>query len=60
MAEEKEKEPEEGMDKPVSKQQWKEQLGLKSRKHKHEEEEEFQEIDNADKDPDYQPDKDPE
>ena len=31
---------------------------MKSHKRKCEEEEELQEIDNADKDPDYQPDKD--
>ena len=62
MAEEKEKEKElkDGMDRPTSKQQWKEQLGLKSCKCRREVEEEFQEVDNDNKDPDYQPEKDPE
>ena len=58
MAEEKGKELEEGTDKLTSKQKWKEHLGLKLCKHKHEAKEEFQRIDNADKDPNYQPEKD--
>ena len=68
MAEEKEKDSEAtGETGPVkvsatSKQQWKEHLGLKARKRRHEgeEEEEYREVDNEDKDPDYQPEKDPE
>ena len=59
MAEE-EKELEETTDKPVSKQQWKEKLGLKARKHKCDKEEEYQEIDDVDKDKDYDPDDNPE
>ena len=47
-------------DKLVTKQQWKEKLGLKSRKCKRDNEEEYQEIDDKDRDPDYQLDKDPE
>ena len=60
MAEEQEQEPKESTSKPTSKKEWKEKLGLKSRKCRHDEEEEFQEVDDDDKDPDYQPDKDPE
>ena len=68
MAEEKEKDTEAaGGMVPVkvsatSKQQWKEHLGLKAKKCRHEEaeEEECCEVDNEEKDPDYQPDKDPE
>ena len=46
----------------TSKQQWKEHLGLKVRKRRceGEAEEEYCEVDDEDKDPDYQPDKDPE
>ena len=46
----------------TSKQQWKEHLGLKVRKRRceGEEEEEYCEVDDEDKDPDYQPEKDPE
>ena len=41
----------------TSKQQWKEHLGLKMRKHRREEEEEeeYCEVDDEKKDPDYQP-----
>ena len=47
---------------PTSKQQWKEHLGLKARKHRREgeEEEEYREVDDGDKDQDYLPEKDPE
>ena len=45
----------------TSKKQWKKQLGLKARKHKCDEvEEEYVELDDEDKDPDYNPTKDPE
>ena len=44
----------------TSKQQWKEHLGLKARKRKHETEEEYVEVDDNNKDPDYNPIKDPE
>ena len=45
----------------TSKKQWKEQLGLKAQKCKCDEaEEEYVELDNEDKDPDYNPTKDPE
>ena len=45
----------------TSKQQWKEQLGLKARKRRRDkEEEEYMEPDDEDKDPDYNPTKDPE
>ena len=45
----------------TSKKQWKEQLGLKVRKCKRDEvEEEYVELDDEDKDPDYNPTKDPE
>ena len=45
----------------MSKQQWKEHLGLKARKRKREaEEEEYQEPDDEDKYPDYKPTKDSE
>ena len=68
MAEEKEKDSEAtGETGPVkvsatSKKQWKEHLGLKARKCRREgeEEEEYCKVDDEDKDPDYQPDKDPE
>ena len=60
MADEKEKELEESTGKPVLKQQWKKQLGLKARKCKCEQEEEYQEVDDVDKDADYDPEKDPE
>ena len=44
----------------TSKKQWKEQLGLKARKCKCDEaEEEYVELDDKDKDPDYNPTKDP-
>ena len=67
MAEEKEKDSEAtGETGPVkvsatSKQQWKEHLGLKAKKRRceGEEEEEYCEVDDKDKDPDYQPEKDP-
>ena len=40
----------------TSKKQWKEHLGLKARKQKHDEgEEEYVELDDEDKDPDYNP-----
>ena len=43
----------------TSKKQWKKQLGLKARKHKRDEvEEEYVELDDEDKDPDYNPTKD--
>ena len=68
MAKEKEKDSEAtGETGPVkvsatSKKQWKEHLGLKARKCRREgeEEEEYCKVDDEDKDPDYQPDKDPE
>ena len=68
MAEEKDKDREDtGETGPVtvsatSKKQWKEHLGLKARKCRREgeEEEEYCKVDDEDKDPDYQPDKDPE
>ena len=45
----------------TSKKQWKEHLGLKSQKQRHDEaEEEYVELDDEDKDPDYNPTKDPE
>ena len=45
----------------TSKKQWKEQLGLKAKKCRHSEvEEEYVELDDEDKDPDYNPTKDPE
>ena len=45
----------------TSKKQWKEHLGLKARKRRrYEVEEEYVEPDNEDKDPDYNPTKDPE
>ena len=45
----------------TSKKQWKEHLGLKARKRRHDEvEEEYVEPDDEDKDPDYNPTKDPE
>ena len=45
----------------TSKKQWKEHLGLKARKRKCDEvEEEYVELDNEDKDLDYNPTKDPE
>ena len=45
----------------TSKKQWKEQLGLKARKRQRDEaEEEYVELDDEDKDPDYNPTKDPE
>ena len=43
----------------TSKKQWKEHLGLKAQKRKRDEgEEEYVELDNEDKDPDYNPTKD--
>ena len=65
MVEEKEMQETQGVTVKVSatsKQQWKQHLGLKSQKHKRDavEEEEYCEVDDLDKDPDYQPDKDPE
>ena len=40
----------------TSKKQWKKQLGLKARKYKRDEvEEEYVELDDEDKDPDYNP-----
>ena len=45
----------------TSKKQWKEHLGLKARKRKRDEvKEEYVELDDEDKDPDYNPTKDPE
>ena len=46
----------------TSKKQWKEHLGLKARKCRHDkaEEEEYRELDDEEKDPDYQPNQDPE
>ena len=45
----------------TSKKQWKEQLGLKAKKRRRGEvEEEYVELDDEDKDPDYNPTKDPE
>ena len=45
----------------TSKKQWKEQLGLKAKKRRRDEvEEEYVELDDEDKDPDYNPTKDPE
>ena len=66
MAEEKEKETEaaegstQGKVSATSKKQWKEHLGLKAKKHKRKEieEEEYSEVDDEDKDPDYQPEDD--
>ena len=66
MAEEKEKETEaeegstRGKVSATSKKQWKEHLGLKAKKHRREEteEEEYSEVDDKDKDPDYQPEED--
>ena len=43
----------------TSKQQWKEHLGLKAKKHRQETEEEYQEVDDEEKDLDYQPIKGP-
>ena len=60
---EEEKETQEKLTKvsATSKQQWKEQLGLKARKRRRDEdEEEYVEPDDNDKDPDYNPTKDPE
>ena len=37
-----------------------EAMGLKSCKCRHEEEQDFQQVDDEDNDPDYQPEKDPE
>ena len=64
MAEEKDKETEDagGVLAKVlatSKQQWKEHLGLKAKKHRQETEEEYQEVDDEEKDLDYQPIKGP-
>ena len=46
----------------ISKKQWKEHLGLKAKKRRRDEveEEEYHELDDEEKDPDYQPDQDPE
>ena len=58
MEEQKEKETEVAGEPAISKKQWKEHLGLKAKKRRHEdaaEEEEYAEVDDKDKDPDYDP-----